>query len=412
MMSKPPEFLYPRAREHAFDEVCEHIVRALEKRHFDVPGINVEFDVYGSGEQRMRMVRRITGQNFSLYFSRSQGLLPEGTYNDTAAVNTVAIEGEQISVYEDHSGPSYYVYVGDDWERDREWFFRSSCLVNSKLYGESRRYLKYSGSDETSRQVRFGYHRYGNKYAETAKFLLHTNDMHREYEPGPHDKPFYVTHEVTERMAAQLKIELKQIEETQERNEPFQFDEPVPVPVEGCPEFWTFAEHRAAERIKTGQTDIDELRLSDRYALNIGYRLLPYGCPADGLGHDPEKLHDGYVWCALNPEQIPYEAKSLSMGNALVRVRPTRFNDIYVVDEAAYEQTRAELSARIDKENEDRPEDDKRTRFTDDEVNEQKRARAKTFVPWLEYDGSFEKPVVLIGREIGLDEVQIVKTAD
>ncbi len=407
-MSRTPKFLYPRAREYAFDEVCDQIVRALEKRHFDVPGIKVEFDTYGSGEQWMRMAHRVTSQEFSLYFSRSQGLLADGVYNDTAAVNTVAIPGEQISVYGDNSGPSYNAYVGDDWERDREWFFQASCFVNSKLRGEPRRYLRYSGSDETGRQVRYGYGRAGNNFREMAKYLLHTNDIGREYDPGPNDEPFLVTSEVVDRMTDHLKDALKQIEAIPEREVAYQFEEEPDAPIEGCPEFWTYADNRAAAHIREGQSNAEELPAARRYALTCGYRLLSLDTPADGLGIDTDVLHDGYVWCALNVDEIPRNSRSSLGKNHLVRIKPTRSNDIYVVDEAAYDSCRAELSAKIDEENQDKSEDDKRTRFTDAEVNEMKRAQAKTLVPWNNYQGDFEKPVVLIGRELGFDEVQVI----
>lgn len=139
----PHKFLYPTARQFAFDEVCSEIVAELEKRHFDVPGIEVEFRCYGSGELLLRKVSRIVGEQFALHFSRAQGLLPEGDYYNTAAVSTVCVPGERINVYDDNSGPTYYTYVGDDWDGDRENFFSAfhSPGVNSKLNGEPRTYL-------------------------------------------------------------------------------------------------------------------------------------------------------------------------------------------------------------------------------------------------------------------------------
>lgn len=405
-----PKFLYPRVREYAFDEVCEQIVHALEKRHFSVPGIEVEFGTYGSGEQRMRLVRRVISQEFRLYFSRTQGLLPDGIYNDTAAVNTVAIPREQISVYGDNSGPSYYAYVGNDWERDREWFFKKSGFVNSKLWGEPRRYLRYGGSDETDRQVRYLSGGGSNEYKASAKYLLHTNDIGREYELDSDDAAFLVTSEVVDRMTDHLKDALKQIEATPEREGAYQFKEESDVPVEGCPEFWTYADNRDANRIREGQSNVEELPLARRYALSGGYRLLAYSVPADGLGIDADVLHSGYIWSSLGPDGVPDNARD-SWDNHLVRIRPKRANDVYVVDEAAYDRRRAELSAKIDEENQDKSADDKRTRFTNAEVNEMSRSRARTLTPWNDYRGGFDRPVVIIGRELGFDEVKIIETS-
>lgn len=397
-MNRTPTFLYPHARDYAFDEVCEQIVRALERRHFDVPDIEVEFDVYGSGEQTMRMVRHITGQEFSLHFGRVQMLLPDGIYNDTAAVRTIAIPEAQLNVYDDNSGPTYYVYVGDDWGRDRERFFHASCFVNSKLYGEPRMYLCYKGSDEANRHVRYGYCR-GSGYKETAKYLLHTNDLGRQYDLEDADSPFYRMSDVIDRMTLHLKRALEQIEKTSEKEGVYQFEEEINVPIEGCPEFWTYVENKDVERIRTGQSNVEELPLARRFALGVGYRLLALGVSTDGIDIDRELLHNGYVWCSLNPEEIPRQSRSFSMGNNLVRIKPTRANNIYVVDEGAYERCRAELADKLE---------ENRMCFTDAEVNEMGRARAKTMIPWTEYKGDFENPVILIGREIDFDEVQII----
>ena len=50
VLTTTPQFLYPYSRQFPFDEVAEKIVRAIEKRNWKVPGITVEFDIYGSGE--------------------------------------------------------------------------------------------------------------------------------------------------------------------------------------------------------------------------------------------------------------------------------------------------------------------------------------------------------------------------
>lgn len=402
-----PTFLYPHARDYGFDEVCEQIVRALEKRHFDVPGIKVKFDTYGSGKQWMRQVRRITGQEFSLYFCRSQGLLPENVYNDTAAVNNVAISGEKISVYGDHSGPRYHVYVGDDWERDRDWFFGTSGFVNSKLLREPRRYLCYQGADEINCRVRYG-RSDKEGYRDPATYLLHDNDIGREYDlqddPDTPDEPYYTTSEVIDRMTSQLEGELEKIEQTPEKEVAYQFKEEADLPVEGCPEFWTYAENRTAERIKEGRRDPSEIKLAHRYALSQGYRLIRFGVSADGLGIDPDMLHGGYIWLSLDPKQVPRESQSISFGNHLVRIKPLRANDIYVIDEAAYDLRRAQLLAD--------PSGVGRKRFTNEEVGEMFRARAKTMVPWNEYQGDFQKPVIIIGRQLGFDEVEVVPDSE
>lgn len=143
VLTTKPKFLYPYARQFPFDEVAENIVRAIEKRNWKVPGIAIEFDTYGSGEAKYQLVRSIDGDDFQLYFCRVQEYFNNG-WNDTAALHSVYIPNQGIYVYEDGSGPTYYLYVGKNWGADKKWFM-NSAKVNSKLNKEPRRYLRSKG---------------------------------------------------------------------------------------------------------------------------------------------------------------------------------------------------------------------------------------------------------------------------
>lgn len=165
VLTTKPKFLYPHSRQFPFDETAEKIVRAIEKRNWKVPGITVKFHTYGSGEAKYQMVSYISGDNFKLFFCCIQGHL-DGYWNDTAALHEVCIPKQILEVYGDESGPSYYLYVGKDWEAEKQWFMNST-KVNSKLNKEPRRYLRYTG----------------NTYKQRAKELVADNDLGREYEP-------------------------------------------------------------------------------------------------------------------------------------------------------------------------------------------------------------------------------------
>jgi hypothetical protein len=179
-----PTFLYPHSRQFPFDEVCEQIVRALEERNWNVPGISVEFDVYGTGDEKYRMVRHIKGQNFKLWFCRVQGNM--GHYNDTAAVTEIVIPRKELHVYDDESGPTFRVYVGKNWPKDQERWFNGS-KVNSKLNGEPRWYLQYSGGCFCGQAGTLHIHT-GQRNA----MLVHTNDLGREYDrKGREPKQYY-----------------------------------------------------------------------------------------------------------------------------------------------------------------------------------------------------------------------------
>lgn len=181
------EFLYPKSRQFPFDEVCERIVRALEARAWRVPGFTVEF--YDYGGQRFRRVASIKSDPSAIAlghhevvikFGRPQGLLPDTRWNDTAAVDQVQLAKRCLSVYEDESGPSYYCYVGADWERDRATWWMPP---NARLYREPRRCVRYSGRDR-------------HRGARAA--LLAWDRDEREYGPEGQDPQSFSTADVME----------------------------------------------------------------------------------------------------------------------------------------------------------------------------------------------------------------------
>ena len=100
-----PTFTYPAAREYPIDEIAEEIVRELEKRNWNVPGITVNFDIYGSGEKRYMKVERIAGKEFALNYGREQGDL-DSINKDSSALWVATISCEEVWMYP-HGGPDY-----------------------------------------------------------------------------------------------------------------------------------------------------------------------------------------------------------------------------------------------------------------------------------------------------------------
>ena len=72
---------------------------------------------------------------------------------------------------------------------------------------------------------------------------------------------------------------------------------------------------------------------------------------------------------------------------------------IYVMDQARYTKTREEILSEIAP----------RTILTDEELQMAINARSESFVPINEYKGGYEDPIVVIYREIGLDEIEWMK---
>lgn len=421
------QFLYPSVRQFPFDEVCGEIVRELEKRNWQVPGVNVEFHEYGSGAQKFRAVSRIKGQDFALWFCRVQRTMPDGHWNDTAGVTEIVIPKMELHVYEDESGPTFYLYVGDDYERDREKFMNGS-KVHSKLNNEAKMYLQYEGgcncraaggasfeavgfltatfAGNADKLARMSHTHQGRR----PPVLVHTNDLNREYDPKGNEPKLFRTAAVMAEFKHYLsEVVLEMIMShpiPAEKVDIFAAPKPIPFP-ESVGSLFCFGRYREAERIKQGKVNPEELKPSDRYGLSGGgYTLMAFGTSKDGTV--PEVAYEGFLWCglgevtaetAIDSLEVPGHCRRSDSEQFVIRLKPDRANGIYIADHAPYGKRRKELADAMGK---------GRDRFTDAEVSEFICARARTIVPISEYKGGYEQPVVLISRELSFDEVEVV----
>jgi hypothetical protein len=396
------QFLYPKSRQFPFDEVCDQIVRALEARAWKVPGLVVEFRDYGSGAQKLRCVSKIQSDQSAIdlgqhdvmiEFGRPQGTLPGRRWNDIAAVNEVRLPRRSLRVYEDESGPTYNVYVGDAWEQDRStWWLRPNVRLNKK----PRLCIRYAGMQPYR----------GARVAD----LVCVGD-YREYPPEGEEPRSFRTVEVMEEFRVYLHdVVLPAIEAYPVATALDAYVEPPPIqmPV-GVGPFFTYGEPRDARRIELGKKCVDELQLADRYGMQAsGWRLAHLGIKirqvldhgdAGSKSHVdmPEVAYDGFLWCGVTLS-VPGE-HGRGFADQLIKVTPKDARGIYVADHAVYVKRRAELVEAIK---------DQRDTFTQAEVDDFIRDRACTIVPITEYKGNYEDPIYLINRELGFDEVEVI----
>jgi len=385
-----PKFLYPYSRQFPFDEVAEKIVRALEKRNWKVPGITVEFETYGSGEAKYKLVREIKGENFNLSFCRIQGRLKDTVWNDTAALHSVHIPKQIIEVFEDESGPTYYLYVGKNWEEDKEWFM-NSIKVNSKLRGEPRRYLQYTG----------------NTYNSRAFELVPYNDLGRQYSPmGNEPRRINLEQKFKEFTSWLEEFVLDYILTFPEENVVEEtINELIPYKGPWATVF-SLCDGKDAKRILQGIENPNKLHLQDRHAFfGPGRRLVPLD--VHNNGRFSKIAREGFIWCDVNPsitpnsnvdeisQDIAWEMYSLFRSNYIIAVKLKCANDVYVADNAKYEETRHQLFESIAP----------RDKLTDEELGDALAARGATIVPITEYKGDYKEPIVLINRELDFDEI-------
>lgn len=392
VLTTTPTFLYPHSRQFPFDEVVEKIVKAIEMRNWKVPGIKIEFDTYGSGEAKYQMVRSIIGDNFKLYFSRIQGKL-DSKWNDVAAVHSIYIPKQNLEVFSDESGPIYYLYVGENWEADKEWFMNSS-KVNSKLDKEPRRYLKYSGKR--------------NYYKRRAKELVADNDLNREYSPEGNE-PVCINleqkfNEFTEYLEEFVLGYIVNFEEAKIILPPTSKEEIIPY--EGpWPIVFSICDSSDAERIAIGMKNPKDLPPERRHAyIGDGHRLVSLDVPCKG--RFPKIAYEGFIWCDVNQKQNLTQDSKFTAGvmramysyfdtQYIVSIKLKYANQVYVVDDSKFEETRQKLFKDIAP----------RDTLTDEELYQAYASRGATIVPITKYKGNFESPIVLINRELEFEEI-------
>lgn len=432
-----PQFLYPKSRQFPFDEVCEQIVRELEVRNWQVPGIEVKFNIYGTGEAKYQMVRCIKKDDFKLRFCRVQGSL-DGHWNDTAAINELVIPKMELHVYEDESGPTFYLYAGKNYERDRKRFM-DGLKVNSKLRGEPKTYLEYKGGCDCQVSTGATFEAVGfltatmmgdaEKLARMTRthpgrrppLLVHTNDLGREYDPErgewnwlkwcrkPGEPTVFSTDVVMEEFKQYLKeVVLKMITShtiPTEKVDTFISPKPIPFPDSIGPLF-TFGEWRDEVRIKQGKEDLSKLETSDRYGLlGSGTRLVSLDVSDEGIV--PEVAYDGFKWCGIGEVtsetpikelEIPGHYRWSDRQQFVIRVVPNCANGIYIADMSVRDEYKKKVF-------EDNP---KQKELSNEEYHEFLRIAGRTIIPINKYKGDYKQPVVFINRELSFDEVDIV----
>lgn len=188
LLNLKPKFVFPtRTQFGELDEVCNNIVRELEKRNFKVSGIDVEFY---SGRREGITANTIKGQDFKLWFCGIN-------------VMSINIPKKELEIYDDESGPRFHLYVGKDWEKHKKSFMYDS-KVHSKLKKKPRRYLQYKGAfGQPGEELASCY---PSSWSNTRRpFLIHDNDLNREYDPKGDEPRFFVTEDVMKEFTKWLK---------------------------------------------------------------------------------------------------------------------------------------------------------------------------------------------------------------
>lgn len=396
MLLAEPTFLYPTPGRYPFNEVCEEIVRALEARNWDVPGILVNFRTLGSGGAKYRIVSEIRGIDFKITFVCHDF---NGSQSAVGAQELI-IPRHHIMVYYGEPSPVYYVYAGANWIADKERWVTTPLKSAGKYKRQPRWYLRYTGDCFCgARGLRHTH------VGEGPSQLAYSNENNYEYEPVGDEPIAYDSDEVLERFTQWLQSNLLAwillTPEAPTKINAFpQTSTPFPA---GLPPIFCFGTKDDYLRIMYGQNCTVEPHL--RYGMAVGYySLLAHPVPSNA----PKEAYCNFLWCGFGEVQPSTHFDELVIPGLpwlspaacyVFRVVPTRAEGIYVADNSRYEDWYRRLSRG----------DEHPGRLSSEELEVAQRARAASLQPITTNPRIVPgQSIVLINRELGLDEIQVV----
>jgi hypothetical protein len=176
-----------------------------------------------------------------------------------------------------------------------------------------------------------------------------------------------------------------------------------PFPEEKVGPLYAFVRQEDIEKIEIlKKIGVQKAYPDERTAVQPNWRLIPLDYDRGIL---PKEVHDGFIWCGVGTIDADADLKkiriadrqmnTLSMFNSegLAEIKPLTATNIYIVDWQAWDDFREKAF---------KPGHD---RLTDGEVTDMYRAIGQTFIPITEYKGDYKKPVVLIGRDLEVNEI-------
>ncbi|MGY3581445.1 hypothetical protein ACVIGB_000485 [Bradyrhizobium sp. USDA 4341] len=385
-----PEFYWPKTGEQEFysnpiERTGGLLVRELARVGWEVPGLEIQIGVGGCGENIVRAVRSIKGRTesgpFELAFQSAQER--RGRWGICPGLSKATIPpGIQLEYSrDDRHSPVAYLYTGNDWKTDGASFINEWKTDTN----EDKQYRKYSGN---GRPGLMRYQPAGLRYSDTS-----------EAQPRALDSEL-LTAKVLEFIELNLLSTLAAMPTAAGSDDITpQGDanlrrlaavQSIPAP-EDFPVLFTWVARNDAYRLR----DLAESEPDERFGVSPIQRL----CFRSNV---PEVARRQYSYASSDPTaRIGHVIHHPNDEASPVAVKLKHLNDVWVVDNAAF---RHAAEAAIKK-----AESEGRKRLTDAELNECEAATARTIVPAADYNGGFETPVYLIGRQTEIDEVRLIR---
>lgn len=346
---------------NAINLLYSNIVSALKKRNFNVPNVDIEFNINSENEVTIFKLSAFNGdlEMVSDYKAMYKGL--------------------ELSIYEDGGG-SVHLYCGNDWENEKQEFMCD--YVNRKLRNKSKMTLLYDYD-----------FMYSNKHIFKA-----TDDLGRAHYPDTtKGEPLEITLIKAENdILIGLKKLLKYVELFPEQKiDKDIFAEPFPLFLSN-PLFNGTVLHTTIDRY--GAQDI---RHDNTKPITIGgARLLNFSTKPDQSHKYAKYMNDGFTYCnvVLPGQDIVSERREWD-DNEDVVITLKNANNVFVIDDCFNDIKKQWFI--------DNPDVD---RMTQEACDDALKAKANTMVHINDYDGSYKNPQVIINRKIMPNEMTLLQT--
>ncbi len=395
--STPTPFKYrlmlQNADEYPFDKPAQRILRALWRRNWDVPGYKIKWSRHLTGKRKNVQVWAITGPDLTIEFCRR--LRGDG-YDRPCVAGEIRINGRAIKVYADYCSVNAMLYTGDDWERDKTSFLSDdSCSL-------------YGSCDRSGLSVKRFETLAGKKW-KTVDLLpegLRWNETPSETINAA---------EFMRRIAWDLSVAAARIERIRKpvfnRNAHqtqnlVKFKSPLRSDLFA---FCTWKEYQHVKEVKRRKAVLSEqaYAMSPKDAIDNLQRLYFSNWKPE-WGYDLRYLWGRFIWCFrastgyFNEEKKAWQVSraDLITRGFPVKIKPKYANNIFVIDEDVYWKGLDEFLRNLPAE---------RTHYDIFELKDACRALEASLIPISEYrPGQYKKPLVLIGRELDVDEVELL----
>lgn len=124
------EIRLPTEENYPLDSICNNILRSLEKKNWAVEGLKVEFQEFKNNGFTYKCVKKISGENFELEFSRLEKSKILNKIEEANSIGHIIIPNKDLTFYPDGSGPTY---VEKEEKNTKMTLYRGNSCASNKL---------------------------------------------------------------------------------------------------------------------------------------------------------------------------------------------------------------------------------------------------------------------------------------